>query len=189
MLPDIDKHLCEVMPQVTPLRRRLLAEFLGGISTRDAAGYVVAQVLGGAAGAVLANLMFALPAIDASSRTRSSGSLWLAETVATFGLLLVVFGVVRSSRSSAAPFAVGAYIGAAYFFTASTSFANPAVTLGRTLSDTFAGIAPASAPAFIVFQALGAGIAVVAIRELYPDIGKVAGSVVVPHQPEDVPAP
>lgn len=166
----------------------LADRILGGISSRDAAGYVVSQIAGGAFGAVLANLMFDLAAVQVSTTARSSGPLWLAEVVATFGLLLVIFGVVRSGRSGAAPFAVGAYIGGAYFFTASTSFANPAVTIARTLSDTFAGIAPSSALAFIGSQVLGAGLAVAAIRILYPDISQVAGSVVVPQQPEIVPA-
>ena len=121
----------------------------GGLSTAQAMAYMVAQVAGGVIGVVVANLMFDLPALQVSTRVRSSPGLWLAEVVATFGLLLVIFGVVRSRRASVAPFAVGAYIGGAYFFTASTSFANPAVTLARMLSNTFAGIAPASAPAFI----------------------------------------
>lgn len=154
--------------------------FLGGLSLRDAGGYIAAQILGGVVGAVLANLMFALPAIELSVTSRSSGAFWLAEIVATFGLLLVVFGAVRSGRSSVAPFAVGAYIGAAYFFTASTSFANPAVTVARTLSDTFAGISPGSAPGFVVFQLIGAGLAIVVVRILYPDIAELAPSVLVP---------
>ena len=101
---------------------------------------------------------------------RSSGPLWLAEVVATFGLLLVIFGVVRSGRAAAAPFAVGAYIGGAYFFTSSTSFANPAVTIGRMFSDTFAGISPSSAPGFVVAQFAGAVLAVAAIKVLYPQV-------------------
>ena len=154
----------------------------GGLGTTDAAGYVVAQVTGAAVGAVVANLMFQLSAVEWSTRTRSSGALWLAEVVATFGLVLVVFGVARSGRSSAAPFAVAAYIGGAYFFTASTSFANPAVTIGRTLSNTFAGIRPSSAPAFVAAQVVGAGIAVAAVRVLYPDVAVAAHDVVVPHE-------
>jgi glycerol uptake facilitator-like aquaporin len=117
---------------------------------------------------VVANLMFAEPVISISTTTRSSANLWLAEIVATLGLLLVIFGVVRSGRASAAPFAVGAYIGGAYFFTASTSFANPAVTLARTLSDTFAGISPSSVAMFVVGQLIGAALAVGAMRVLYP---------------------
>ena len=101
--------------------------------------------------------------------------------MATFGLVLVIFGVVRSGRVGAAPFAVGAYIGGAYFFTSSTSFANPAVTVGRTLSDTFAGIAPASAPSFIVAQLVGGGLAVACAAALYPRLNDVADEVVLPH--------
>jgi arsenate reductase len=124
--------------------------------------------------------MFALPTFEASTKVRSAGPLWLAEVVATFGLVMVIFGVVRSGRSSAAPFAVGAYIGGAYFFTSSTSFANPAVTIGRTVSNTFAGIRPASAPMFVVMQLAGGCLAAGAIRFLYPDVAEVAADVVVP---------
>lgn len=162
----------------------LADRFLGGISTRDAGGYIGAQVAGGVTGAMLANLMFSLPAVELATTVRSGGNLWLAEVLATFGLLLVIFGVVRSGRAAAAPFAVGAYIGSAYYFTSSTSFASPAVTLGRTLSDTFAGIAPGSAPAFVLCQLAGGLVALGAVRILYPDIGKFAGQVVVPTQPE-----
>ncbi len=155
---------------------------LGGLGRRDVTGYVAAQVLGGATGTVAANLMFGLPAVEISTKSRSGGGLWLAETLATFGLLLVIFGVVRSGRSAAAPFAVGAYIAAAYWFTSSTSFANPAVTLARELSNTFAGIAPASMPAFVIAQLVGAGAAIVCIRFLYPDVGRIAADVVLPHE-------
>lgn len=155
----------------------------GGLDTRTAAVYLCAQVVGGVVGTVVANLMFSLPPVELSSTVRSGGGLWLAEVVATFGLLLVIFGVVRSGRTTVAPFAVGAYIGGAYFFTASTSFANPAVTLARSLSDTFAGIAPASVPAFVVAQVVGATLAVAAVRVLYPTIAEVAPEVVVPHEP------
>lgn len=144
----------------------------GGISGRDAGAYMVAQVTGGAAGAVIANLMFSMPAIELSTTVRTGGNLWLAEVVATAGLLLVVFGVVRSGRPEAAPFAVGAYIGGAYFFTASTSFANPAVTIARTLSDTFAGISPGSAPMFVAAQIVGGILAVNVVRILYPSPSK-----------------
>jgi glycerol uptake facilitator-like aquaporin len=155
----------------------------GMISTRDTGAYIGAQIAGGLCGSVLANAMFALPIVEVSTKVRSSGPLWLAEVAATFGLLLVIFGVVRSGRSSAVPFAVGAYIGGAYFFTSSTSFANPAVTIGRTLSDTFAGIRPTSAPMFIAMQLIGGALAVAAIRILYPHLADSAGNVVVPHQP------
>lgn len=159
----------------------LADRYFGGISSRDAGGYIAAQLVGGAVGSVVANVMFSLPALEVSTRARSSGALWFAELVATFGLLLVIFGVVRSGRSTAAPFAVCAYIGGAYFFTASTSFANPAVTLARTLSNTFAGIRPSSAPGFIVAQLLGAALAVAAVRVLYPAMARSAADVVVPH--------
>ena len=162
---------------------------LGGLSSGDAVAYVVAQVAGGVTGAVVANLMFSEPAVAWSGTARSGGGLWLAEAVATFGLLLVVFGVARSGRSSAAPFAVGAYIGGAYFFTASTSFANPAVTVARTLTDTFSGIEPSAAPAFVLFQVVGAGVALAVVRLLYPDAARVAESVVVPHEGGGGPGP
>ena len=153
----------------------------GGMTTAEAAAYVAAQVAGGAVGAVVANLMFSLPAIELSTTGRSSLGLWTSEVVATFGLLLVIFGVVRSGRPSAAPFAVGAYIGGAYFFTSSTSFANPAVTVARTLSDTFAGIAPASVLPFVLAQFVGAALAVGAVRALYPATQEAASEVVLPH--------
>lgn len=143
---------------------------LGGLRPAEALGYVGAQVLGAAVGAVIANLMYELPAVNIAITERTGAGLWLAEVVATFGLVLIVFGVVRSGRPGVAPFAVGAYIGAAYFFTSSTSFANPAVTLARTLSDTFAGIAPASVGPFIVAQFVGGGLGYVVARVLYPDM-------------------
>lgn len=155
----------------------------GGVTNAVAGAYVVAQLLGGAAGAILANLMFSLPAVEVSTKPRVGAGLWLGEVVATFGLVLVVFGVVRSGRTGTAPFAVGAYIAGAYWFTSSTSFANPAVTLARTLSNTFVGISPASAPAFILAQLVGCALAVLAARTLYPDIAVVAGDAVIPHDP------
>jgi glycerol uptake facilitator-like aquaporin len=152
-----------------------------GLSWVEAGLYAVAQVVGGILGVVIANLMFSLPALEVSSKVRSGGGIWLAEVVATFGLLLVIFGVVRSGRAASAPYAVGAYIAGAYFFTASTSFANPAVTIARTLSDTFAGIAPSSAPAFILSELVGTGVAILAISLLYPVTLDAAKSAVVPH--------
>ena len=146
----------------------LVDRAFGGISTRDASLYVVAQVVGGCLGAIVANLMFDLPAIEWSTNDRSSGALWLSEVVATTGLLLVIHGCVRSGRANIVAVAVGVWIGGAYFFTSSTSFANPAVTVARTLSDTFAGIQPSSAPMFIVMQLIGAAIAYALIRLLYP---------------------
>ena len=153
---------------------------LGGLSTRELLAYVPAQIVGGCVGAVVANLMFELDAVNVSTHARSSGGLWLGEVVATFGLLTVIFGVVRGGRASTAPFAVGGYIAAAYWFTSSTSFANPAVTIARTLSDSFAGIKPSSAPAFIGAQLLGGALAVLLARFLYP--GLPAAELVVPHE-------
>ena len=147
----------------------LVDRLLGTISTRDAVLYAVAQTIGGCSGTVLANLMFELDAINISTRSRSSGALWLSEVIATIGLLLVIHGCVRTGRASVVPFAVGAWIGGAYWFTSSTSFANPAVTIARTLSDSFAGIEPASAPMFVLMQLLGAGVAFGLIRYLYPE--------------------
>jgi len=141
---------------------------LGGLRTGDAVAYVVAQVVGGVLGAIVANLMFELDAVALSGTDRSSAGLWLGEVVATFGLLTVILGVVRSGRSAMAPFAVGGYIAAAYWFTSSTSFANPAVTIARSLTDTFAGIAPGSVPAFVVAQLLGGLAAVALARFLHP---------------------
>jgi arsenate reductase len=140
----------------------------GGITTRDTGLYIAAQIAGGCLGAVVANVMFDLPAVDWSTKDRSSAALWLSEIVATAGLLLVIHGCVRSGRADVVAVAVGVWIGGAYFFTSSTSFANPAVTIARTLSDSFAGIAPASAPMFILMQLIGAAVAVVLIRFLYP---------------------
>lgn len=160
----------------------LVDAWFGGVERRDLPAYIAAQVTGAIAGAVIANLMFQLDAISWSTHSRSTSGLWLGEVVATIGLLVVIFGVVRSGRSSAAPFAVGAYIGGANFFTSSTSFANPAVTIRRAFTDTFAGIEPASAPAFIACQLVGGTIAVALIRTLYPDIAEVADEVVLPHE-------
>jgi glycerol uptake facilitator-like aquaporin len=140
----------------------------GSISRRDAASYVVVQIVGGCVGTVIANLMFELDAIDISSKDRSSGALWLSEVVATIGLLLVIHGCVRSGRADVVAFAVGLWIGGAYWFTSSTSFANPAVTIARTLSDSFAGIEPASAPMFVLMQLIGGALAFLLIRFLYP---------------------
>ena len=146
----------------------LVDRLFGTISTRDTVLYTVAQTVGGCVGTILANLMFSLTAINVSTRTRSSGALWLSEVIATVGLLLVIHGCVRTGRSTAVPFAVGAWIGGAYWFTSSTSFANPAVTVARMFSNTFAGIKPSSAPMFILMQIGGALIGFVIIRFLYP---------------------
>ena len=140
----------------------------GTIDTPNAIIHVAAQIVGGCAGAILANVMFELPAFELSTQTRSSGALWLSEVVATIGLLIVIHGCIRTGRSEAVPYAVGFWIAGAYWFTSSTSFANPAVTIARTLSDSFAGIRPSSAPMFIVMQLIGTVIALGLIAFLYP---------------------
>ena len=142
----------------------------GGISWRDAACYVPAQILGCIAGAVVANVMFSEAAISISTHHRATGPHLLSEGIATIGLLLVIFSLARTGRSAITPAAVAAYITAAYFFCSSTSFANPAITIGRMFSNTFAGIAPSSVPAFVVAQLLGATVALVLIRALFPGL-------------------
>jgi arsenate reductase len=155
----------------------------GGVRLRHALAYIPAQVGGCIAGAVLANAMFSLDAITISEKHRASDAHLLAEVVATLGLLLVIFSLARTRRSEVIPGAVGAYIGAAYFFTSSTSFANPAITAGRMFSDTFAGIAPASAPAFVAAQLVGGALAYMLVRVLYPDITPdEAAEVMVPRE-------
>jgi glycerol uptake facilitator-like aquaporin len=151
----------------------------GGLSRRDALAYVPAQVAGCVAGAVLANAMFAQAAVSIATTHRATGPHLLAEVVATVGLLLVVFSLARTGRAAGAPAAVGAYIGAAYWFTSSTSFANPAITIGRMFSDSFAGIAPASAPAYIGAQLAGGVVALALIRGLYPEVTQEAARDVV----------
>jgi arsenate reductase len=133
-----------------------------------AAVYLPVQIIGCVAGAVLANAMFAAPAVAWSTKDRFSWPSLLSEVVATAGLILVIFALVRTGRSHLAAPAVGAYIGAAYFFTSSTSFANPAITIGRMFSDTFAGIAPASVLPFICAQIIGAALGFAAVRYLFP---------------------
>ncbi|WP_250289807.1 MIP/aquaporin family protein [Frankia sp. CiP1_Cm_nod1] len=147
----------------------------GGLPWRDAAAYVPAQVTGCVGGAVLANLMFEEPAVSISTHHRASGAHLLAEVVATAGLVLLIFALARSGRAERAPAAVGAYIGAAYWFTSSTSFANPAISIGRMLSDTFAGIAPASVPAFVGMQVIGGTVGYALTRLLYPPPPPVPG--------------
>ena len=155
----------------------------GGLSRRDALAYLPAQVAGCITGAIAANAMFALSAISVSDNHRASPAHVFAEVVATSGLLLVIFALARTGRISTAPAAVGAYIGAAYWFTSSTSFANPAITVGRMFSDTFAGIAPAAVPAFVGAQLAGGVAAYGLIRTLYPDVSpEDAAAVVVPHR-------
>lgn len=147
----------------------LVDRALGRRDTSEAAAYIGAQVVGGCVGAALANIMFERALIDPSTHTRSGTALWVGEVVATFGLVLVVFGMTRSGSHRAVPFAVAGYIAGAYWFTSSTSFANPAVTVGRTLSDSFSGIAPSSAPAFIAAQLCGAALALGIVKVLFPD--------------------
>ena len=154
----------------------------GGLPWRDAGAYLPAQVTGCIGGAIVANVMFSKAAIEFSSKHRASPAHFLSEIVATLGLLLVIFALARSGRSRSAPAAVGAYIGAAYFFTSSTSFANPAITVGRMFSNTFAGIAPSSAPSFIAAQVVGGVVAFGLIRTLYPGVTPdEAADILVPH--------
>jgi glycerol uptake facilitator-like aquaporin len=152
----------------------------GLIGGREAAAFVAAQVSGGIVGAVVANLMFDLDAVTFATHERSGGGLWLGEVVATLGLVLIIFGSIRAGRTDTVAYAVGGYITAAYWFTSSTSFANPAVTIARMFSDTFAGIDPASVPMFVLMQLLGGVLAVGAVRVLYPTV-----TVHRPHPPHD----
>jgi glycerol uptake facilitator-like aquaporin len=152
-----------------------------GVAWREVPAYIFAQIGGAFVGVGAAHLMFGLPLFFASHHARNGASQVFSEFVATFGLLAVIWGCV-SFRSSAAPFAVGAYITAAYWFTASTSFANPAVTLARSASDTFAGIRPVDAPAFILAQLAGAVVATALFRWLIPSLAKKSESVLLPHE-------
>jgi glycerol uptake facilitator-like aquaporin len=152
----------------------LVERALGALTTIDAVVLIGAQLVGGFLGAVVANLMFNLDAISIATRDRSSGGLWLGELVATFGLLTVIFGAVRSGRRDSVALVVGGYITAAYWFTSSTSFANPAVTVARMFSDTFAGIAPSSVAMFILMQLLGGAIGLTVIWLLYPESASLA---------------
>ena len=154
----------------------------GGLRWGDAAAYLPVQVAGCVLGAVVANVMFSLSAVELSTKHRASPAHFLSEVVATLGLLLVIFALARSGRSRSAPAAVGAYIGAAYFFTSSTSFANPAITVGRMFSKTFAGIAPWSVPSFLAAQVVGGLVAFGVILVLYPRLSpEAAGDILVPH--------
>ena len=153
----------------------------GGLPWDEVPLYGGAQVIGAFAGVAAAHLMFEAPIFFASRHVRSGPAQAFSEFVATFGLLAVIWGCARLRSSTVVPFAVAAYITAAYWFTASTSFANPAVTLARSVTDTFAGIRPADAPAFIAAQLLGAGVATALFRWLVPTLPDVASTVVVPH--------
>jgi arsenate reductase len=158
----------------------------GGLSWRDAGGYIPAQIAGCSFGALVANAMFGLSAISISTHHRASPAHMLGEGVATLGLILVIFALVRSHRATMAPAAVGAYIGAAYWFTSSASFANPAISIGRMFSNSFAGIAPASVVAYVVAQLVGGALAVGVIRVLYPDVTPAeAADVILPHDSAD----
>ena len=154
----------------------------GGLSWIDALAYLPAQVAGCVSGAVVANLMFDIDAVSISGTDRGTAPHGFAEVVATAGLLLVIFSLARTGRAERAPSAVGAYIGAAYFFTSSTSFANPAITVGRMFSDSFAGIEPSSVPVYVAAQLVGALVAILAIRMLYPGTTAAqAADTVLPH--------
>lgn len=149
---------------------------LGDFPRRHIAPYIAAQVAGAVVGTVLANLMFALDAVNWSTNDRSASHLWLGEAIATAGLIALIFALVRTGRLRYVAGGVAAYIGGAYYFTSSTSFANPAVTVGRMFSDTFAGIEPSSAPMFIVMQIVGLVAAVLLIRFVYPAGQKAEGA-------------
>ncbi len=154
----------------------------GGLRWRHAVAYLPAQIAGCVGGAILANVMFSRATISISTKHRASGGHFVSEIVATLGLMLVIFALARTGRSRSAPAAVGAYIGAAYFFTSSTSFANPAITVGRMFSNSFAGIAPSSVPSFLAAQVAGGVLAFAVIKALYPKLTATeAGHVVMPH--------
>ena len=146
----------------------VVERLLGRITSAEAVFSVAAQVAGGIAGCVLANLMFELEALTVATHHRASGAALLAEAVATVGLVVVVFGSLRTGRPETVAYAVGGYITAAYWFTSSTSFANPAVTVARMFSDSFAGIAPSSVPAFVLMQLVGGGLALALVLVLFP---------------------
>lgn len=151
----------------------VLEALLDGLGWRTAGALVLSQVLGGVLGAISANLAFGLHAVSLAHHGRHGGGVWFAEAIATFGLMLVIFGVSRNGRSSSIAYAVGSYIAAAYWFTSSTSFANPAVTVARVFSDTFAGISAGSAPMFVLMQILGGAVALVVVPLLWPTGKKV----------------
>jgi glycerol uptake facilitator-like aquaporin len=154
----------------------------GGMRWREAFAYIPAQVAGCALGAVAANGMFSLAAVGISTHHRASTAHLFSEVIATAGLVLVIFSLARSKRASSAAAAVGAYIGAAYFFTSSASFANPAISVGRMFSNTFAGIAPPSVPGFVAAQLIGGACAILAVRVLYPDVTPAeAAEIVMPR--------
>jgi arsenate reductase len=154
----------------------------GGMHWREALAYIPAQIGGCILGAITANAMFALTAVSISTKHRATPAHLFAEVIATLGLMLVIFALARTRRGASAPAAVGAYIGAAYWFTSSTSFANPAISVSRMFSNTFAGIAPASVPGFVLAQLVGGAVAIGVLRMLYPDVSaEEAAEVVLPH--------
>ena len=146
----------------------MVTRLFGGLSTRDTVLYSLVQIAGGCIGAMIANVMFELDVVNLSTKDRSSGALWFSEMIATIGLVLIIFCIVRSGRASAVPYAVGVWIGGAYWFTSSTSFANPAVDFARSLSNSFAGIKPSSIPGFLIAQIAGGLLAFVLVKVLYP---------------------
>lgn len=156
----------------------LLERAFGALSNVQAAALIAAQVSGGVFGAVVANLMFDGAAVSISTHQRSGGGVWLGEVVATLGLMLVIFGTVRAGRADRVAYAVGGYITAAYWFTSSTSFANPAVTVSRMFSDSFAGIEPSSVPMFVLMQVIGGAVGLLLIRVLYPDPSGLAAELI-----------
>jgi glycerol uptake facilitator-like aquaporin len=158
----------------------LVERALGAVTTADAGALIVAQVAGGFAGAVVANLMFDLSAVNISTHHRDGGGVLLGEVVATLGLLVVIFGTVRAGRGDRVAYAVGSYILAAYWFTSSTSFANPAVTVARMFSNSFAGIAPSSVALFVLMQLVGGVVGFALIRGLYPNATAIAAEAVAP---------
>lgn len=157
----------------------------GGMRWRDAVAYAPAQIAGCVTGAVVANAMFAKALVTISTKHRATGAHVFAEVIATLGLMLVIFSLTRTRRGAAAPAAVGAYIAAAYFFTSSTSFANPAISIGRIFSNTFAGIAPSAVPPYVAAQLIGGLTAFALLRALYPNVTREeAAGVLLPHGDE-----
>ncbi len=154
----------------------LVEAALGEVRVRAAAALIAAQVVGGIVGTLAANVMFELPVVEMSAHDRGGAGVWLAEVIATFGLVVIIFGAARSGRADTMAFAVGGYIAAAYWFASSTSFVNPAVTFARIFSDTFAGIAPASAPAFVLAQLVGGAAGLVFVRSVFPHSSPVEQS-------------
>lgn len=152
-----------------------------GLRARDAIAYVAAQTAGGIFGALLANAMFDRRVVEIATKDRTTSGHLVGEVVATAGLVALVFTLARTQRAGLSAAAVGAYIGAAYWFTSSTSFANPAVTVGRIFSDSFAGIAPGSVPGFIAAQIVGALAGLALVVALYPDAARTADDAVIPH--------